>query len=53
MRIDDALLGQLMGVGLGEYEAKEYAILSSLRMASARELHEKTKIPPRPDRRDA
>ena len=30
---------------MSEYEAKVYAILSALRVASAREIHEQTKIP--------
>lgn len=45
MKIDDFLVGQLKGIGLSESEAKVYSILSVLRGASARELHEKTKIP--------
>ncbi len=45
MMIDDALLVQLKGIGFSEYEAKVYAILSALRVASAREIHEQTKIP--------
>jgi len=43
--IDDALLSQLKGIGMSEYEAKVYGILSALRVASAREIHEQTKIP--------
>ncbi|WP_292370297.1 TrmB family transcriptional regulator [Methanoregula sp. UBA64] len=43
--IDDALLSQLKGIGMSEYEAKVYAILSALRVASAREVHEQTQIP--------
>lgn len=43
--IDDSLLLQLKGIGLSEYEAKVYVILSALRVASAREIHEQTKIP--------
>jgi HTH-type transcriptional regulator, sugar sensing transcriptional regulator len=43
--IDDTLLLQLKGIGMGEYEAKIYAILSALRVASAREIHEQTGIP--------
>ena len=43
--IDDSLLFELKGIGLSEYEAKIYAILSALRVASAREIHEQTKIP--------
>lgn len=43
--IDDTLLLQLKGIGMGEYEAKIYAILSALRVASAREIHEQTHIP--------
>jgi len=42
---DDALLLQLKGIGMSEYEAKVYVILSALRVASAREIHEQTKIP--------
>jgi HTH-type transcriptional regulator, sugar sensing transcriptional regulator len=43
--IDDSLLLQLKGIGMSEYEAKVYVILSALRVASAREIHEQTKIP--------
>lgn len=43
--IDDALLVQLNTIGMSEYEAKVYAILLALRVASAREIHEQTKIP--------
>ncbi len=43
--IDDSLLSQLKGIGMSEYEAKVYVILSALRVASAREIHEQTKIP--------
>jgi HTH-type transcriptional regulator, sugar sensing transcriptional regulator len=43
--IDDALLLQLKGIGMSEYEARVYVILSALRVASAREIHEQTKIP--------
>ncbi len=43
--IDDALLSQLKGIGMSEYEAKVYVILSALRVASAGEIHEQTKIP--------
>jgi len=45
MMIDDSLLLQLKGIGMSEYEAKVYGILSALRVASAREIHEQTKIP--------
>ncbi|MEN6517675.1 MAG: helix-turn-helix domain-containing protein [Methanospirillum sp.] len=43
--IDDSLRSQLKGIGMSEYEAKVYVILSALRVASAREIHEQTKIP--------
>jgi len=43
--IDDLLLSQLKGIGMSEYEAKVYVSLSALRVASAREIHEQTKIP--------
>ena len=43
--IDDSLLLQLKSIGMSEYEAKVYVILSALRVASAREIHEQTKIP--------
>ncbi|WP_160329489.1 TrmB family transcriptional regulator [Methanofollis ethanolicus] len=43
--IDDSLRLQLKGIGMSEYEAKVYVVLSALRVASARELHEQTKIP--------
>lgn len=43
--IDDSLLSQLKGTGMSEYEAKVYAILTALRVATAREIHELTKIP--------
>jgi predicted transcriptional regulator len=43
--IDDSLLLHLKGIGMSEYEAKVYVILSALRVASAREIHEQTKIP--------
>jgi len=43
--IDDSLLSQLKEIGMSEYEAKVYVILSALRVASAREVHEQTKIP--------
>jgi len=43
--IDDLLLLQLKGIGMSEYEARVYAILSALRVASARDIHEQTKIP--------
>ncbi len=43
--IDDSLLSQLKQIGISEYEAKVYVILTALRVASAREIHEQTKIP--------
>lgn len=43
--IDDSLLLQLKEIGMSEYEAKVYVILSALRVANAREIHEQTKIP--------
>jgi sugar-specific transcriptional regulator TrmB len=43
--IDDSLLLRLKGIGMSEYEAKVYVILSALRVASAREIHDQTKIP--------
>lgn len=43
--IDDSLLLQLKDIGMSEYEAKVYVILSALRVASARDIHEQTKIP--------
>lgn len=43
--IDEPLLLQLKGIGMSEYEAKVYAILTALRVASGREIHEQTKIP--------
>ncbi len=43
--IDDSLLSQLKQIGMSEYEAKVYVILTALRVASAREIHEQTKIP--------
>jgi len=43
--IDDSLLLHLKGIGMSEYEAKVYVILSALRVASAGEIHEQTKIP--------
>jgi HTH-type transcriptional regulator, sugar sensing transcriptional regulator len=43
--IDDAFLLQLNRIGMSEYEAKVYVILLALRVASAREIHEHTKIP--------
>jgi len=43
--IDDSLLLHLKGIGMSEYEAKVYVILSALRVASAREIHDQTKIP--------
>jgi len=43
--IDDSLLLELKKIGMSEYEAKVYGILSALRVASAREIHEQTRIP--------
>ncbi|MFA4850060.1 MAG: helix-turn-helix domain-containing protein [Methanoregula sp.] len=43
--IDDSLLLHMKEIGMSEYEAKIYVILSALRVASAREIHEQTKIP--------
>ncbi len=43
--IDDSLLIQLKAIGMSEYEAKVYLVVSALRVANAREIHEKTKIP--------
>ncbi|PWR73397.1 hypothetical protein DLD82_09080 [Methanospirillum stamsii] len=43
--IDDSLLSDLKKIGFSEYEAKVYVILTALRVASAREIHEQTKIP--------
>jgi sugar-specific transcriptional regulator TrmB len=43
--IDESLLSHLKEIGMSEYEAKVYVILSALRVASAREIHEQTKIP--------
>ena len=43
--IDESLLVQLKNIGMSEYEAKIYAILSALRIATGREIHEQTKIP--------
>jgi HTH-type transcriptional regulator, sugar sensing transcriptional regulator len=43
--IDDLLLLHLKKIGMNEYEAKVYGILSALRVASAREIHEHTRIP--------
>ncbi|MDD1724016.1 MAG: TrmB family transcriptional regulator, partial [Methanospirillum sp.] len=43
--IDDSLLRELKEIGMSEYEAKVYVILSALRVASAREIHEQTRIP--------
>ncbi|MEN6397326.1 MAG: helix-turn-helix domain-containing protein [Methanoregula sp.] len=43
--IDESLLLQLNKIGMSEYEAKVYVSLSALRVASAREIHEQTKIP--------
>lgn len=43
--IDDSLLSQLKGIGMSEYEAKVYVVLMALRVASASEIHEQTRIP--------
>jgi len=43
--IDDRLLLRLKEIGMSEYEAKVYVILIALRVASAREIHDQTKIP--------
>ncbi len=43
--IDDSLLAELKGIGMSEYEARVYVTLSALRVASARDVHEQTKIP--------
>lgn len=43
--IDESFLQHLKGIGMNEYEAKVFLILSALRVASAREIHEQTKIP--------
>jgi sugar-specific transcriptional regulator TrmB len=43
--IDDLLLSQLKGTGMSEYEAKVYVVLTALRVASAGEIHEQTRIP--------
>lgn len=43
--IDDSLLAHLKEIGMSEYEARVYAILVALRVASARDIHEQTKIP--------
>jgi sugar-specific transcriptional regulator TrmB len=45
LMIDDPLLLQLKGIGMSEYEAKVYLIVSALRVADAREIHGQTKIP--------
>lgn len=42
---DEALIHDLKEIGMSEYEAKTYTILLALRVASAREIHEITKIP--------
>ncbi len=39
------LITRLNHIGMGEYEAKLYIALSTLRVATARELHEITRIP--------
>ncbi len=39
------LITRLTKIGMGEYEAKIYIALSTLRVATARELHEVTRIP--------
>jgi len=41
----DPLLLRLKSIGMSEYEAKVYVILIALRVASAREIHDLTKIP--------
>lgn len=43
--IDESLIPDLKEIGMSEYEAKTYTILLALRVASAREIHEITKIP--------
>ena len=43
--IEDSLLSDLKKIGMSEYEAKVYAILTALRVASPREIHEQTRIP--------
>jgi len=43
--IDESLIPDLKTLGMSEYEAKTYTILLALRVASAREIHEITKIP--------
>jgi sugar-specific transcriptional regulator TrmB len=43
--IDESLLSDLKSIGMSEYEAKVYGILTALRVADAREIHEHTKIP--------
>lgn len=43
--IDDSVLLQLKKIGMSEYEAKVYLILIALTVASAREIHDQTKIP--------
>jgi len=43
--IDESLITDLNILGMSEYEAKAYTILLALRVASAREIHEITKIP--------
>jgi len=42
---DDSLLSDLKKIGMSEYEAKVYVILTALRVASPHEIHEQTKIP--------
>jgi sugar-specific transcriptional regulator TrmB len=43
--IDDSLIARLKDIGMSEYEAKVYAIMSALQVATGREIHEQTKIP--------
>ncbi|MBN1431514.1 MAG: TrmB family transcriptional regulator [Methanomicrobiaceae archaeon] len=43
--IDESLIPELKDLGMSEYEAKVYSMLLALRVASAREIHEITKIP--------
>ena len=43
--IDESILFELKNIGMSEYEARVYIILSALRVATAREIHEQTKIP--------
>ena len=43
--MDEELVRRLKKFGMNEYEAKVYAALFGLRVASAREIHEFTQIP--------